>query len=138
MTNTHSNTARALITQPQMGGPGLRAFYNIAQEWGLTAEEQMILLGGVPSSTFYNWKSKVVPSGDISLGRDTLERISYILGIYKALRILLPASYATWVKRPNSNPLFGGRPALERMLSGNVSDLFMVRQFLDAWRGGWA
>lgn len=138
MTNDRTNTARALVTQPQMGGPGLRAFYNIAQEWGLTAEEQMILLGSVPSSTFYHWKKQVVPVGDITLDRDTLERISYILGIYKALRILIPGSYAGWIKRPNTNPLFEGRPALERMLRGNVSDLFMVRQFLDAWRGGWA
>ena len=138
MTNDRANTARALITQPQMGGPGLRAFYGIAREWGLTADEQMTLLGGIPSSTFYHWKKQVVPKGDISLGRDTLERISYILGIYKALRIVLPESHAGWVKRPNSNPLFGGQPALERMLQGNVADLFMVRQHLDAWRGGWA
>jgi hypothetical protein len=138
MTTDRTTTARALITQPQMGGPGLRAFYNIAQEWGLSAEQQMVLLGGIPSSTFYHWKKKVLPDGDINLSRDTLERISYVLGIYKALRILLPESYAGWIKRPNTNPLFGGRPALDRLLSGNVSDLFVVRQFLDAWRGGWA
>ena len=138
MTKDHSHTARALVTQAKMGGPGLRTFYNISQEWGLTAEDQMVLLGSIPSSTFYHWKKQVSGGGDISLGRDTLERISYILGIYKALRILLPGTYATWVKRPNTNPLFGGRPALDRMLSGNMSDLILVRQFLDAWRGGWA
>lgn len=138
MTLERTRTARALVTQGKMGGPGLRTFYNIAQEWGLTAEEQMVLLGSIPSSTFYHWKKQATGGGDLSLSRDTLERISYILGIYKALRILLPASHQTWVKRPNSNPLFGGRPALDRMLSGNMSDLFVVRQFLDAWRGGWA
>jgi hypothetical protein len=30
------------------------------------------------------------------------------------------------------------RSALERMLSGQVADLFVVRQYLDAQRGGWA
>ncbi|WP_413207937.1 MbcA/ParS/Xre antitoxin family protein [Rhodospirillum sp. A1_3_36] len=54
--------------------------------------------------------------------------------------MLLPDDRAsdTWIKRPNDAPLFGGRPAIERMLSGQVSDLFVVRQYLDAQRGGWA
>jgi hypothetical protein len=138
MTNEPNHAAQTLIPQTRMGGPGLRAFYNIAKEWGLSDKEQMILLGDVASSTFYHWKKQALPGGDLSLGRDTLERLSYILGIYKALRILLPESHAGWVRRPNSNPLFGGRPALDRMLSGNVADLYIVRQFLDAWRGGWA
>lgn len=137
MTPDRSRAAKALVTQPKMGGPGLRTFYNIAAAWGLTAEQQMTLLG-VQNSTFYSWRKKVLHGGDINLDRNTLERLSYLLGIYKALQILLPQSADGWVKRPNSNPLFGGRSALDRMLSGNVADLFVVRQFLDAWRGGWS
>jgi hypothetical protein len=68
-----------------------------------------------------------------------MERISYVLGIYKALQVLLPDAAAAdgWVRRPNAAPPFGGRSALERMLSGNVADLFLVRQYLDAQRAGW-
>ena len=68
---------------------------------------------------------------------DTLERISYVLGIYKALQILLPdaARADAWVRQPNSAGPFGGRSALERMMGGNVGDLFVVRQYLDAQRG---
>ena len=64
------------------------------------------------------------------LSRDTLERLSYLLGIYKALQILLPdpAAADAWVRRPNAAPLFAGRSALDRMLAGNVSDLSAVRQ----------
>ena len=64
--------------------------------------------------------------------------MSYVLGIYKALQILLPDAEAAdaWVRKPNAAPLFGGKPALHRMLSGNVADLYVVRQYLDAWRGG--
>ena len=71
---------------------------------------------------------------------DTLERISYLLGIFKALHVLLPDEYAAdgWIKKPNAAPLFAGKRALDRMLSGRVSDLFVVRQYLDAQRGGWA
>ena len=38
--------------------------------------------------------------------------------------------------KPNAAPLFGGRSALDRMLGGQVADLFVVRQYLDAQRGG--
>jgi hypothetical protein len=120
-----------------MSAAGLRAFYNIARDWQLSTDEQMVLLGSPGRSTFFKWKS--APDA-ADLKRDTLERLSYILGIYKALQILLPATDAAdaWVKKPNTAPLFGGRSALERMLGGNVADLVAVRQYLDARRGGWA
>lgn len=120
-----------------MSAAGLRAFFNIAQAWGLTGEEQMLLLGSPGRTTFFKWKS--APEG-VELKRDTLERLSYLLGIYKALQILLPDAAAAdaWVKKPNAAPLFGGKSALDRMLGGNVGDLMAVRQYLDARRGGWA
>jgi hypothetical protein len=122
--------------QKDLSGPALRTFFRIAALWELSVDEQMTLLGVAARSTFFKWRKE----GNTTLPRDTLERISYILGIYKALQILLPDDRAsdTWIKRPNDAPLFGGRPAIERMLSGQVSDLFVVRQYLDAQRGGWA
>jgi hypothetical protein len=68
-----------------------------------------------------------------------LERLSYVLGIYKSLQILLPEPERAdaWVRRPNDAPLFGGGSALGRMLGGQVADLFLVRQYLDAQLGGW-
>ncbi|MDA8128656.1 MAG: MbcA/ParS/Xre antitoxin family protein [Betaproteobacteria bacterium] len=121
----------------EISAAGLRAFFNIARDWGLNTDEQMILLGAPGRSTFFKWKS-APESADLK--RDTLERLSYVLGIYKALQILLPAADAAdaWVKKPNSAPLFGGKSALDRMLGGNVADLVAVRQYLDARRGGWA
>ncbi len=117
-------------------GPALRAFFRIAELWGLSVSDQMTLLGVAARSTFFKWKK----DADVGLQKDTIERISYILGIYKALQILLPKEKASdeWIKRPNSAPLFAGRSALDRMLSGHVADLFVVRQYLDAQRGGWA
>ncbi len=116
-------------------GAALRAFFGIAKVWKLSTEEQLRLLGlGSRRSTLFHWKKH----GGV-LTMDTLERISFLLGIYKALRILLPSEDAahSWVKRPNTAPLFGGKPALERMQKG-IGDLFLVRQYLDAQRGGWA
>lgn len=119
-----------------LSGPALRAFFRIAELWGLSVEEQMTLLGIGARSTYYKWKKNT----NALLPKDTLERISYILGIYKALQILLPDPAAAdgWIRRPNAAPLFAGRSALERMLSGHVADLFVVRQYLDAQRGGWS
>lgn len=116
-------------------GAALRAFFRIAEVWRLSADEQIRLLGSPSRSTYFRWKKQ----GTEQLPRDTLERISYVLGIYKALQVLLPepAAADAWVRRPNDAAPFGGRSALERMLSGNVADLYLVRQYLDAQRAGW-
>jgi hypothetical protein len=121
----------------EMSAAGLRAFFRIAQDWDLSADEQIMLLGSPGRSTYFKWKQAPETA---RVGRDTLERLSLLLGIYKALQILLPqpGTADTWIKRPNSAPPFGGRRALDRMLAGNVSDLVAVRQYLDAMRGGWA
>ena len=113
-----------------------RVFSNIVELWGLRQTEAMTLLGYDESnrSTYYKWKRD--PAGS-RLSKEKLERLSYIFGIYKALQILLPqpASADAWLKKPNHAPLFGGNSALDRMLSGNVADLYEVRRYLDAQRG---
>ena len=112
----------------------LRTAFRIFDAWGLANKEQIKLLGDPPRSTFYRWKQ----GESVSLSQDTLERLSYIFGIYSALQVLLPEPRAAdeWIRKPNGAPLFGGRSALERMLSGQVADLYLVRQYLDAQRGG--
>ena len=68
-----------------------------------------------------------------------LMRISLILGIYKDLHILYPepALADRWVRLPNSNPLFGGEPALSLMIESGMDGLYQVRRLLDGRRGGW-
>ena len=137
MTATHSSAIRNPHTgrggAESLGGAGLRAFVNIAEAWSLPVAEQLKLLGIESRSTFFKWRRERNPR----LPRDTLERLSYLLGIYKSLQILLPDPKAAdeWVRRPNAAPLFGGSSALERMLSGQVADLYVVREYLDAQRG---
>ncbi len=120
-------------TQAQLGAAGLRAFQRIAALWDLSIAEQLTLLGLHSKSTYFKWRKDAA----VRLPKDTLERLSYLLGIYKALQILLPDSAAAdqWLRRPNNAAPFGGRSALERMLSGQVADLYLVRQYLDAQRG---
>ena len=116
-----------------LAAPALRGFFRLAEQWKLRIADQRKLLGDPPESTFYKWKRQQ----DGALGRDTIERISYLLGIWKSLQILFPdpAQADAWLHRPNQAPLFGGQSALERRLSGNGADLYVVRQYLDAQRG---
>lgn len=116
-----------------LGGPALRTFFKLAKAWGLSEQEQMKLLGLNSRSTLHAWKAGRVSK----VSRDTLERISYLLGIFKAINILLPDTKRAdeWMRLPNRAPLFGGRSALDRMTTGNIGDLYVVRQYLDAQRG---
>ena len=100
----------------------------LAEAWGLKEQEQMRLLGLVSRSTFQSWKRGAVAA----VPKDTMERISYILGIYKGLQILLPNTADQWILNLNKAGIFGGRSAIERMASGNVADLNVVRQYIDA------
>lgn len=116
-----------------LAGPALRAFFQITRRWDLTTDQERRLLGNPGRSTYFRWKRD--QAGQVP--HDVLERISYLLGIYKALHILFPNDQQAdgWVRRPNTAPLFGGAAALDRMLGGQVADLFVVRQYLDAQRG---
>jgi hypothetical protein len=119
----------------RVASAALQSFFNLSQRWGLSPAQERILLGDPPASTFFKWKAEKRAG---RLGRDTLDRVSFLLGIHKALNILLPSAQAAdqWVKKHNDAPLFGGRTALEHMLGGSVADLADVRRFLDAERGG--
>jgi uncharacterized protein (DUF2384 family) len=108
-----------------------RAFFRIMDAWGVGDAEARVLLGSPSRSTFYNHKR--AEGG--SLAADTLERISYVLGIYKSLQLLFPNPEQAdgWMKKPND--AFGGRSALDHALGGKVVDLAGVRTYLDAVRG---
>ena len=126
----NTSTARAM-DRKDLTGPALRTFFRIAEAWNLQEQEQMRLLGLESRSTFQSWKRGVVAA----IPKDALERISYVLGIYKGLHILLPKTADQWVRKSNAAGIFGGRSALDRMTSGNVADLYVVRQYVDAQRG---
>ena len=121
---------------PAVTGSLLPAIFNIFGHWRLTGAQQMKLLGVTNEKTLYNWKNQPQKA---KLTPDLLERTSYILGIYKSLQILLPDHLLAdqWLATPNDNPLFNGVAPLDRLLAGQMLDLAIVRNFLDAERGGW-
>ena len=135
MTSTSSTLRRRefAAAETDRDAVALRAFFRLVDLWGLNMEQARVLLGRPSRATLYNWKAGRARS----LPHDVLRRISYLLGIYKALQILYqnPALADAWLTRPNQ--AFGGQSALERMLAGDVADLAAVRAHLDAARGGW-
>jgi len=119
-------------TDTEKAQAGLTAFFSIAEEWELDNEQQRLLLGSPGRTTFFEWKKKKMGH----LSRDTLDRLSYILGIYKALHLLFSDQTAQrWLKQPNSAPLFNGQTPLEYLLSGRLIALADVRRYLDWARG---
>lgn len=108
----------------------LETFFAIAERWGLSADEQISLLGSPGRSTFFKWKK----DGG-SLAQDTRERLSHILNIWKSLRIVFTQDEMgeDWVRAKNR--YFDGASALDVMLEG-MSGLIRVRRHVDAQRGG--
>jgi len=117
---------------------GIKAVLNIFQRWGVADAQASVLLGGVGVSTVRRWRQSVGSDRfRVDVRRDLQDRLSLILGIYKALQILFPdaAQADGWVQRPGSSPVLAGRSALAVMLDGGVDDLHRVRRYLDAQRG---
>jgi hypothetical protein len=111
----------------------LRAFFNIMERWSIRDADARQLLGGIASSTFYDYKR----SPDRVLDQDRLMRISYLIGIFKALHILHGEDLADrWIAMPNRNRIFGGRSPLDYTLQGGAPAMQTVRRLLDARRGG--
>jgi Protein of unknown function (DUF2384) len=110
-----------------------RAFVNLATRWGLTDDQAAVLMGEISVRTFQRWKA-----GDLGrAGVDVAARLSNLMGIHKALRLLFKEAgrgYG-WVKR--ANDAFGGVTALDVMLGGQMTDIMRVRRYLDAMRGPW-
>ena len=132
MPNTQSSSN---INKNQLTRVAVKLFFAITDSWSLTDKQRCILAGIESRTTLRNWRMKLDTGDAIALSRDTLERLSYIAGIYKGIQLLFSqqSMWNEWVKKPNKH--FAGQSVLERMLAGNVSDLSDVRRYIDGWRG---
>jgi hypothetical protein len=121
------------VQRERLSRSALKGFFQLVNAWQVRDEDARELLGGLSSSAFYEWKK----NPDRVLEVDRITRISYLLGVYKALHILYGDKLADeWVHLPNSNPVFNGRAPLAFMLGGGLLAMQTVRRLLDARRGG--
>jgi len=118
-----------------MARAGIKAFARMAEHWELTIEAQRKLLGGLPRTSYYGLLNGTARS----VGRDTLERLSLLMGIWANLEIMIPNAEASkgWMLRPHLDHRFGGLSPLGWMLQGTVASLVDVRRYLESWRSGW-
>lgn len=117
----------------RLSAPALKAFLNIAKRWALRDEDARALLGGMSNGPFYEMKR----NPNRTLETDRLTRISYLIGIFKALNVLYSETLADrWVQLANSNAIFGGRTPLAYMIQGGLPAMQVVRRLLDARRAG--
>lgn len=106
------------------------------QRWDLNDQDAAVLLGGISVRTYQRWKHGSGASAT-PIAVDLASRMSNLLGIHKALRLLFSEKERGygWIKRPNE--AFAGRSALEIMLGGQLTDLMRVRRYLDSQRSPW-
>ncbi len=124
----------SLEERKRLTGSSLIMFFNMMKIWKVRDEDARLLLGGVTNGPFYEMKKQ--PKGKV-LDVDRMFRVSYLLGIFKAINILHGQELADeWVQLPNRNPIFAGRTPLQYMIEGGLPAMQNVRRLLDGRRGG--
>ena len=121
----------ARVERERLSPPALKAFFNIMARWKVRDEDARALLGGVTNGPFYEMKRNPV------LEADRLTRVSYLIGIFKALHMLHSRSLADeWVRLPNTHRVFAGQTPLAYLIRGGLPAMHTVRRLLDARRAG--
>src|SRR3954449_13146253 len=113
----------------RLSAPALRTFLAIADLWGLSEEQRLLMLGYPSRSTYYNWCRQAREHGAFTLDVDVLTRISAVFGIHQALGILFPSERLgiDWLRTAHDATVFGGRPPLDLMTSGTQDGLLTAR-----------
>lgn len=121
------------VNRRRLSAPGLRTFLKIADHWSLNEQQRLLILGSPHRSRYTSWCKKVQLQKQITLNVDVLIRISALLGIYQALRILYTDEphAVEWLRTPHNAIVFGGRPPLDLVTCGTQDGLLTVRRFLD-------
>jgi hypothetical protein len=123
----------ARAERERLSPAALRVFFNIMTRWQVRDADARALLGGVTNGPFYEMKK----NPERVLDTDRLLRISYLIGIFKALNLLYSETLAdAWIQRPNANAIFAGQTPLAYLTTGGLPAMQIVRRLLDARRAG--
>lgn len=126
---------RRVAAKRQLSSAAMRLFVKTTDVLGLTVDQRCAILGDISATTYRKWREK---PACVVLARDQLERVSLVLGILKALRLIFAddANAFAWLRAANTDPPFARQSPLELMIAGGIIGLFRTRQYLDAWRNG--
>src|SRR5260370_3654927 len=121
----------------RLSAPALRTFLAIADLWGLTEEQRLLVLGYPSRSTYHNWCKQAREHGAFTFDVDVLTRISAVLGIHQGLGILFPTEQlgVEWLRTPHHALVFGGRPPPALVTRGTHDGLLSGGRFPHCARG---
>lgn len=125
---------RSSAQMRKMGANGLKAAFTILEKWDCSPEQAQAILR-LPRATFYKYRSHPESA---RLDKDQLTRISYLLNIHQALRIVFdnPENVYGFMAKRNHNPYFNGRTPLEIIEGGDFAALYETFKRIDSLRGG--
>ncbi len=119
----------------------LKAFFSIADEWGLALNEARALLGNPGRSRFYDLRNGLKRAIH-GLSDDEMDRLVYITGIYYGLGILFsPENTLHWLRNEVTpvdrfaRPWGEGAPLIH-MLTGKLEALVDIYRYVNGMRGG--
>lgn len=116
-----------------------RVVLRILDKWSATIDERLSLLG-LKRANYYNLAEKAKSGRPINLDSDKLERLSYILNIEQALKMVFsnPENINNFMRLENNNVYFNGATPMETATRGGFSGLYETYKRIDSMRsGGW-
>lgn len=111
----------------------LKTAIAILDKWECTPDQAWAILGMKKSSYYKNRDN----TATARMTHDQLERVSYILNIHAALRVIFdnPDNVSGFMRMKNHNPYFNGASPLDIIASGNFGALYETYRRIDALRG---
>ncbi len=134
-------TVEASFSRDEESEALVKAFFQIAERWGLSVDETRTLLGSPGRSRFYDLR-KGSPGAVHGISDDEMDRLAYLTGIYYALGILFSEQNSLlWLRNAalpqagHTRP-WGTEPPLVHMLRGKIEGLIDVYRYVNGLRGG--
>ena len=114
---------------------GLRAAVGILEKWQASSEQACRILR-ISRSTYTRAKQRD-PDWSVGLDADQMQRISFVLNIHAALRLVFdnPENVYGFPAMANENEFFNGRTPLEIMSQGDMISLYETFRRIDVLRG---
>ena len=112
---------------------GLRTAINILDKWSASVKQASSILRISPS-TIAHAKNKENTDWTVDLDLDVMQRISLVLNIHSALRLIFdnPENVYGFVGMKNDNEFFNGRTPMDIMAQGDFVSLYETFNRIDS------
>ncbi|NWB30256.1 antitoxin Xre-like helix-turn-helix domain-containing protein [Pseudomonas gingeri] len=127
-------SAASGLTKAQ-GVTGLRAAVGVLEKWQASSDQACRILR-ISRSTYTRAKQRD-PAWSVGLDADQMQRISFVLNIHGALRVIFdnPENVYGFPAMANDNDFFNGRTPLDIMAQGDMISLYETFRRIDTLRG---